>query len=159
MWLSHRASISRLPTPFVRHLWQVLNANCRRNSWAKSSHVWCRDTSKEANQYWIVPLKDMWNSIIIWALSKPWTLIIVLYKLKWMWGHPIPMYRSISSILNLVGRLATSSLSKSSHTIPPSHTLTVSSSAQAYPCVHGHPPRSEQPPWQVVGQPQSNSVK
>ena len=40
-----------------------------------------------------------------------------------MWRHPIPMYRSISDILNLAGRLATGSPSKSSHPIPPSDTL------------------------------------
>ena len=31
-----------------------------------------------------------------------------------MWGHPIPMYRSIFGILNLVDKLATSAPSKSS---------------------------------------------
>ena len=40
-----------------------------------------------------------------------------------MQGHQIPVYRSIFGILNLAGRLATSSPSKSSHTIPPSDTL------------------------------------
>ena len=40
-----------------------------------------------------------------------------------MRGHPIPVYLSISSILNLVDRLTTSSPSKSSHTIPPSDNL------------------------------------
>ena len=65
----------------------------------------------------------MGNSIIIWASSKPWALITILYSLKWMLGHPIPMYHSISGILNLAGKLATSSPSKSSHTIPPFDTL------------------------------------
>ena len=36
-----------------------------------------------------------------------------------MWGHPVPVYHSISGILNLAGRLATGSPSKSSHTILP----------------------------------------
>ena len=101
----------------------VLNANCHRNSWAKSSHVWRCDTSKEANQHWAAPLKDMGNNIIIWASSKLWALITVLYSLKWMWGHPIPVYRSIFDILNLANRLAISSLSKSSHIILSSDTL------------------------------------
>ena len=43
----------------------VLNENCYRNSWAKSSHIRRHDTSKEANQWWAAPLKDMGNSIII----------------------------------------------------------------------------------------------
>ena len=101
----------------------VLNANWHRNSWAKSSHVRWHDTSKEANQCRAAPLKDMGNSIIIWASSTPWALITVLYSLKWMRGHPIPIYHSISGILNLAGRLATGSPSKSSHPIPPSDTL------------------------------------
>nr|CAN62642.1 hypothetical protein VITISV_039592 [Vitis vinifera] len=40
----------------------VLNANRRRNFWAKSSHVRRCDTSKEANQRWVIPLKDMGNN-------------------------------------------------------------------------------------------------
>ena len=53
----------------------ALNANYRKNSWFKSSHVrWC-NTSKEANQRWAAPLKDLGNSIIIWASSKSWALI------------------------------------------------------------------------------------
>ena len=40
-----------------------------------------------------------------------------------MRGHPIPVYRSISRILNLAGKLATGSPSKSSHTIPSSNNL------------------------------------
>ena len=67
----------------------VLNANRRRNFWAKSSHVRRCDTSKEANQRWVIPLKDMGNNVIIWASSKSWALITILYSLKWMWGHPI----------------------------------------------------------------------
>ena len=75
------------------------------------------------NQHWAAPLKDMGNSIILWASSKPWALITVLYSLNWIRGHPIPVYHSISSILNLAGRLAIGSPSKSSHTIPLSDTL------------------------------------
>ena len=108
-----------LPKTFMT----MLNANCHRNSWAKSSHVRQHDTSKDASQRWVIPLKDMGNSIIIWASSKLWDLITVLYSLKWMRGHPIPMYRLISSILNLADKLATSSPSKSSHTISPSNTF------------------------------------
>ena len=40
-----------------------------------------------------------------------------------MWRHPIPVYRSISDILNLADRLATGSPSKSSHAIPLSDIL------------------------------------
>ena len=40
-----------------------------------------------------------------------------------MRGYPIPVYRSISGILNLANRLAIGSPSKSSHTIPLSDTL------------------------------------
>ena len=40
-----------------------------------------------------------------------------------MRGHPIPVYRLISGILNLVGKLAIGSPSKSSHTISPFDTL------------------------------------
>ena len=29
----------------------ILNENCRRNSWVKSSHVLCREDSKDANQF------------------------------------------------------------------------------------------------------------
>ena len=108
------------------HLWEsmtVFNAKCRRNSWAKSSHVRRRGTSKEANQRWAAPLKDMGNIIIIWALSTPWALITLLYSLKWIRGHPILVCRSISGILNLVDILATGSPSKSSHTILPSDSL------------------------------------
>ena len=118
MWLSHQASNSLHEISMT-----VLNANCHRNSSAKSSHVQRRDTSKEANQRWVAPLKDKGNSIIIWASSKSWALITVLYSLKWMWGHPIPVYHSIFGILNLVNKLTIGSPSESSHTIPPYDTL------------------------------------
>ena len=68
-----KASNSLLETSMI-----VLNANCLKNSWAKSSQVLWRDTSNEANQRYPTPLKDIGKNIIIWALSSPWALMIVL---------------------------------------------------------------------------------
>ena len=43
----------------------VLNENRHKNSWAKSSHVRRREDSKDANQLWVIPLRDSGNRVII----------------------------------------------------------------------------------------------
>ena len=53
-----KASNSLLETSMT-----ILNANCLKNSWAKSSQVLRRDTSTEANQRCAAPLRDIGKSI------------------------------------------------------------------------------------------------
>ena len=101
----------------------MLNANCLKNSSAKSSQVLRHETSKEANQRYAAPLKDMGKSIINWASSNPWALITVLYSIKWILGQSMLLYLSISSILNWVDKLAIGAPSKSSQLIAPSEIL------------------------------------
>ena len=137
----------------------VLNANCHKNSWAKSSHERRHDISKEANQCWVVPLKDMGNSIIIWASSKLWASSQYYIVSNECRGIQSPcITRSLAS---WTWPTNWSLVVHQNHLIPSLHLIlsTITSSAQAYPCVHWHPSRLEQPPWHAVGQPQSDSVK
>ena len=101
----------------------TLNANCLKNSWVKSSQFLRCEASKEANQRYATPLNDMGKNMIKWASSKPWALITLLYSLKWILGQPMPIYLSISGILNWVGKLATGASSKSSQLIASFETL------------------------------------
>ena len=68
-----RASSSLLDTSTT-----VLNENCSKNSWAKSSHVRCRENSKDANQRWAAPLRDSGNKVIIYDSFNPCVLITML---------------------------------------------------------------------------------
>ena len=113
-----RASSSLLDTSTT-----VLNENCHRNSWAKSSHVRRLENSRDANRRWAAPLRDRGKIVIIWGSSSPWALITVLYSRRWMRGQSIPVYLSISGILNLADKLATGIPSKSSQTAAPSNTF------------------------------------
>ena len=101
----------------------ILNENCCKNSWVKSSHVLRREDSKDANQHWAAPLRDNENKVIIYDSSSSWALITILYSLKWMWGQPMLAYLWISSILNLFSKLNTSAPSKSSQIVAPSEAL------------------------------------
>ena len=56
----------------------VLNKNCRRNSWAKSSYVLRHEDSKDANQRWAALLRESGNNVITCDSSNPWALITVL---------------------------------------------------------------------------------
>ena len=51
----------------------ILNESCHRNSWDRSSHVLCREDSKDTNQRWTTPLriKETWWSIVTHLTHGP----------------------------------------------------------------------------------------
>ena len=91
-----------------------------RNSCAKSLQVLHCEGSSEANQSCTAPLNDRGNNIIICALSSLCPSITALYNYRWIRGHPIPMYLSISGMRNSTGNAATGKSSYPSQLITPS---------------------------------------
>ena len=100
----------------------VLKEYCLRNSYAKSLKVLHREGSSEANQRCAAPLSDKGNNIIICASSSLCPCITTLYNYRWIRGHPILVYLSISGMRNLIGNDAIGKSSYLSQLITPSET-------------------------------------
>ena len=84
----------------------VLNEYYLRNSYARSVHVRRREGSNEANHRWAAPLRDRGNNMIIYVSSNLCPCITTVYNCKWIQGHPIPMYLSMSGMRNLTDKAA-----------------------------------------------------
>ena len=100
----------------------ILKEYCLRNSYAKSTHVLCLKGSNEANQHWATPLRDRGNNMIICTSSNICLHITALYNCKWIRGHPILMYLSMSGMQNSTGKAATSKSSYLSQPMTPLET-------------------------------------
>ena len=100
----------------------VLKEYCLRNSCAKSLQVLRHEGSSEADQCCATPLSDRGNNIIIYASSSLCPCITVLYNYKWIRGHLIPVYLSISDMRNSIGNGATGKSSYPSQFITTSET-------------------------------------
>ena len=100
----------------------VLKEYYLRNSYAKSLQVLCREGSSEANQRCAAPLNDRENKIIICASSSLCPRITTMYNCKWIRGHPIPVYLSISGMWNSTDNATTGKSSYPSQLITPYET-------------------------------------
>ena len=100
----------------------VLKEHYMRNSYAKSLQVLPCEGFSEANQRSATSLSDRWNNIIICASSSLCLCITALYNCKWIRGHPIPVYLSISNMRNSTGNFAIGKSSYPSQLITPSET-------------------------------------
>ena len=100
----------------------VLKNYCLRNSCAKLLKVLRREGSSEANQRCTAPLNDSGNNIIIYDSSSMCLRITALYNYKWIRGHLIPVYLSISGMQNSTSNATTRKSLYPSQLITPSET-------------------------------------
>ena len=100
----------------------ILKEYCLRNSYARSVHVRRHEGFNEANQRWVAPLRDRGNNMIICVSSNLCPRITTLYNYKWIWGHPIPVYLSMSNMWNSTGKAVTGRSSYPSQLMTPSVT-------------------------------------
>ena len=100
----------------------VLKEYYLKNSYARLIYVRRREGSNKANHHWAALLRNRGNNMIICVSSNLWPHIIALYNCKWIRGHPIPVYLSMSSLWNSTDKAATGKSSYPSQLMAPSLT-------------------------------------